>query len=331
MTDQMRGFFRFTIVYFVAMLVLIAIFRDDPIQLLKNTLATPLFHLSLLMGFLPWLMAFLVLALYFNRHRPRLALLSALAFALAGCFILSFTFSAVKTTMPSILPYYADPFFAKLDRLLHFGIDPWVLTHRLTDIIPPNLPQLVYYNLWFLPAFFFPMFLVLIDNDTNRVARFLFIYVFVWIVLGNLLALLSLSAGPVYYDRIVAVPDFAALTQSLQTSGLAEASIGRLQDAMWQYLEQTNQMLGPGISAFPSVHVGVAAVIAVYAFERHWAAGAVFGTYLIIVQFLSVYLGWHYAVDGYFSILVVVVLWRLRLILPFQKSPVSTHSPQRSN
>lgn len=320
MTGPMRGFFRISVIYFVAMLILITIFRDQPVLLLKNMLATPLFHLTLLLGFLPWLIGFLALALYLNRNRPRVELFQALGFALAGCVILSFTFSAVKTTLPSILPYFADPFFAKLDRMLHLGVDPWVITHKLSGLIPPDLPQLVYYNLWFIPAFFFPVFLVLLDSDADRADRFLFIYVFVWIGLGNILALVSMSGGPVYYDRLTGTDTFQTLTKALETSGLAKASIGQLQDAMWLNLVRDDQMHGAGISAFPSVHVGVAAVIAAYAFERHWLAGVVFGSYLMVVLFLSVYLGWHYAIDGYFSILVVVVLWWLKLMLPYPNS-----------
>jgi PAP2 superfamily protein len=313
MTAPLRGFFRFSLVYFLAMLVLVWAFRDEPVQLLKNTLATPLFNLSLLLGFLPWLLGLLTLALYLNRNRPRLDLMRALAYALAGNAVFAYTFSAVKTSLPSILPYYADPFFARLDKGLHFGVDPWVLTHKLSGIIPPDLPQLVYYDLWFLPAFFFPMFLVLLDTNPTRVARFLVIYVFVWVGLGNVVALIGMSGGPVYFGRLTGLQDFAGLTDTLQSTGLADASIGRLQDLMWRYLDETNQLLGAGISAFPSVHVGVAAVIAVYAFERHWAAGVLFGAYVLIVLFLSVYLGWHYAIDGYFSIAVVLGLWRLRL------------------
>ena len=36
-----------------------------------------------------------------------------------------------------------------------------------------------------------------------------------------------------------------------------------------------------------------------------------------LILFLSVYLGWHYAVDGYFSILALTGIWQLRRGLPF--------------
>jgi len=320
MTGPMRGFFRLSIGYFLVMLVVIGVFRDHPVLLLENMLATPLFHLKLLLRFLPWLLGLLVLALYLNRHRPRVELLKALGFSLTATIVFSFTFAAVKTTMPSIWPYFADPALARIDNALHFGHDPWSLVHKLGWLIPPELPQIVYYDLWLVPAIFFPVFLVLLDTDPHRVARFLAIYVFVWIGLGNIVALAGLSVGPVYYDRLSGSDRFAAFMTTLRDSGLADASIGRLQDIMWSYLKTNNQMEGAGISAFPSVHIGVASVIAAYAFERSRLLGAVFGVYLLILLFLSVYLGWHYAIDGYFSIAAVLLFWRLKIALPFPKS-----------
>jgi len=320
MTGPMRGFFRLSVGYFFVMLVVIWLFRDQPVLLLKNMLATPLFHLSLLVRFLPWLIGLLMLAFYLNRHRPRGDLLKSLAFSLAGTIIFSFTFAAMKTTMPSIWPYFADPTLARIDKAMHFGHAPWSLVHRLGWLIPPQLPQFVYYDLWLVPAIFFPVFLVLLDTDPRRAARFLALYVFVWIGLGNIVALAGLSVGPVYYDRLLGSDQFAGFMAVLKDSGLAGASIGRLQDIMWSYLQTNNQMEGAGISAFPSVHIGVAAVIAAYAFERSRLLGAIFGIYLLILLFLSVYLGWHYAIDGYFSIIAVALFWRLKISLPFPKS-----------
>lgn len=69
--------------------------------------------------------------------------------------------------------------------------------------------------------------------------------------------------------------------------------------------------LGLGISAFPSMHVAIAALTALYLTERsRWLApvGVVF---LGVIFFMSVYTGYHYALDGYFSIAAVLLGNRL--------------------
>jgi len=53
----------------------------------------------------------------------------------------------------------------------------------------------------------------------------------------------------------------------------------------------------------------MATVLALYLFEldrRLWPLSLLF---VALYQFLSVYLAWHYAIDGYFSILVILPAW----------------------
>jgi hypothetical protein len=69
--------------------------------------------------------------------------------------------------------------------------------------------------------------------------------------------------------------------------------------------------LGSGISAFPSLHVAVATLNAIYL----WRFGSFlrwFGVaFLIAIQLGSVHLAWHYGVDGYASILATPLIWML--------------------
>ena len=69
--------------------------------------------------------------------------------------------------------------------------------------------------------------------------------------------------------------------------------------------------LGTGISAFPSLHVGTATVMCLFAwqFGLFWkTAGMLFVTMILVG---SVHLGWHYAIDGYASIFAVMLIWHL--------------------
>jgi hypothetical protein len=51
--------------------------------------------------------------------------------------------------------------------------------------------------------------------------------------------------------------------------------------------------------------------LALAGWSRCRAAGAVLTLYAAIVLVASVYLGWHYAIDGYVSVVLVLGLWSL--------------------
>ena len=66
---------------------------------------------------------------------------------------------------------------------------------------------------------------------------------------------------------------------------------------------------GAAISAFPSMHVAVATIWAIYMTERSWFFAPVAIGFAVTILFLSVYTGWHYAVDGYVSIAVILAIY----------------------
>lgn len=224
-----------------------------------------------------------------------------------GIFTLCFTM--VKTTLPQAVPFWADPLMAQIDRALHFGQDPWVLTHGLPFAIPPEAAHKIYLSLWLLPSMWLPVFVVLLDRDPLRQRRFVTLYVLSWVILGNIVALMFMSAGPVYYDQLLGGDRFAGLTAALQSSGITEGRVGHYHDHLWQLYTSGAQDAGSGISAFPSVHVAMATVIALYLFELRRNIWPLSVAIVLIYQVLSVHLGWHYAVDGYVSILAVWALW----------------------
>jgi hypothetical protein len=228
--------------------------------------------------------------------------------AVAATICLQAGFSFFKNAIPEIVPYYADPMLARFDAWLHGGVDPWVWAHGLW---PPAavLPWLrAYMDVWAVPAVLFAVLLAAVDSDAERVRRYLWLYFGSWLVLGNLMALGLSSVGPVYYDRLIdGAARFAGLSQALVQSGVAESGIGVLQEALWQRYLRGGVDPGLGISAFPSMHVAVAALCALYLTERSpWLALPGWG-FVAVIQFLSVYTGYHYAIDGYVSVLVLIV------------------------
>lgn len=181
----------------------------------------------------------------------------------------------------------------------------------LSAWIDPDWATAVCFGSWAAPAVFLPVFLMLFDDDEARVRRFVALHALVWVLLVNVLALAFLSAGPVYHDRLVGSEMFGGLDAALASSGVSGSYMGTMQAFLWSSYVAGTQEAGTGISAFPSVHVGMATVFALYLFERaHWLA--VPGLVIVATfQFFSVYLGWHYTIDGYVSITVMGLIWAL--------------------
>jgi hypothetical protein len=69
--------------------------------------------------------------------------------------------------------------------------------------------------------------------------------------------------------------------------------------------------MGSGISAFPSMHLAIATLNAVFL----WRFGGILRwigiAFLVVTQLAAVHLAWHYAIDGYASMLATPVVWML--------------------
>lgn len=234
---------------------------------------------------------------------------------LAICCIFLAAFSTVKTAMPEAarqlgLPeFFADPFFAELDRQLFFGTDPWRPVHALTQSLGltdfASQSSVIYGLVWIVPAFYLPAVMVLIGEREERVRHFVMLYAFAWIVLGNLVAFAGLSAGPVFYDRVFGTERFAELHVALDAGGLATSWFGRIQPNLWAAYAEGENMVGSGISAFPSLHIATIFVAALYLNEKHWTLGLIGWLMTAAMLFISVWIGYHYLIDGVFSIVAV--------------------------
>lgn len=117
-----------------------------------------------------------------------------------------------------------------------------------------------------------------------------------------------MSAGPVFYENVTGDARFAGLLAYLARNSGQEW----VQVFLWSaYSGAQPGVAGAGISAFPSLHVASATLCVLLAANAHrwllWIGMA----YCAVILFGSVHLGWHYAVDGYFSIAATVLIWKV--------------------
>ena len=305
----MRSFVSWSLIYAVTVLALMSFRYPDFSALSTDALKVAVTYEYILKSILVRFSPIFVLLAFIVLYRRSVDQIFAALYALIGCIALQIGFSLSKSAIPAIVPFYADTGLAWLDRLLHGGNDPWSIAHAA--LAPSTALSVLpaYLEVWAGVAFGLPAIVAISDSNETRVNRYVALYLGVWIGLGNILALAGSSVGPVFYDRLLGGDRFADLTLVLQNSGITSTMVGRLQNYLWTSYEAGALLFGSGISAFPSVHLGIATLTALYLYER-WCILIVPGlVYVVLVQFLSVYTGYHYAFDGYVSVMLVTVAW----------------------
>jgi hypothetical protein len=141
--------------------------------------------------------------------------------------------------------------------------------------------------------------------------RALLAFLLMWIVAGTALAALGASAGPCYYGEVVAgLNPYADLLAALDSTSGQVLWARANQYNIWNAYQTGIWYPVAGISAMPSMHVGMAVLWALVAWGRSRRLGFVLACYALVIQIGSVLLGWHYAVDGYVAALVAVALWK---------------------
>jgi hypothetical protein len=215
----------------------------------------------------------------------------------------------MKPAIPAINPFSWDTTFMQLDRILHFGVDPWVLMQPLLGFDYATFLINIAYDFWFI-ALFGAWFWFGFRKDANELrTRFFLSYMLIWWVGGGLLAILFSSAGPVYYGAIGLSPDpYTGLFAYLHdVDTRIPLWMLKAQQLLWD--GYTGKTAALGISAFPSMHNASAVLFALALMKCSRFLGAFFYAYAGVILIGSVHLGWHYAVDGYGGILIGLLGW----------------------
>ena len=141
--------------------------------------------------------------------------------------------------------------------------------------------------------------------------RAILAWLLLWIGGGTIGAWLFSSGGPVYFSAIVgqSEPAYEELIDKLDALEIKMAR--RNQKAIWNLSQEDRWGPLGGISAMPSMHVGVVALYAMVAWRRWMPAGIAVWMFVLFMQAGSVVLAWHYAIDGYVGILLAWASWAL--------------------
>lgn len=229
-------------------------------------------------------------------------------------------FVGFKRAIPEFQPFAWDPALRQLDRFLHLGHDPWEILQPLVGYPFATAALDFLYYLWF-PIM--AMVLLCVAWAPNREFRgqFLLTFFSLWIVLGTFMATAFSSAGPVYYGRVTGLMDpYLPLMEYLyRVDSVHPLTSLDVQAHLWSGYSSGAAHSIEGIAAMPSLHVALPVLYALAAWKLDRRLGILFGTYALLILLGSVHLGWHYAVDGYVTLLLVPIVWWLcGKVLTFQ-------------
>ena len=229
-----------------------------------------------------------------------------------------------KAAIPSLNPFAWDPQFAAWDAALHGGAQPWEVLQPLLGRPPVTRLLDAVYLMWHLVLVGVVVWQAW-NPDRRARLQFLLAFVLAWILLGTVLATVLSSAGPCYYAQVAGQPDpYAGLFRYLHSVD-AHTPLGNLQAQQWLWDNYRSGVENVSISAMPSMHVALP-LLYVLASLRRPALALGFAVYGLLILVASVHLGWHYAIDGYASVLAVPVIWWLAGLLA--RASLPTRQPR---
>lgn len=250
------------------------------------------------------------------RSREMAERLLGIPFFVMGTVYTFDIYAAFKQGIPVLATYGWDGRLAELDAVLHLWRDPWRWSHAVLGDAGTRILDRVY-GWWYVVLIAsVPLFATWAPKRVR--ARFFLTLTFVLMVGGSFLAVLFASGGPCYFGELAGdAARFGPLMARLEgTQALAT------QARLWEVFTTDAENLYGGISAMPSMHVAVVALLAVAGAGWNRWLGGVAGVYAVLIFLGSFHLGWHYAVDGYASALLVAGAWVLtRPVLPGGAAP----------
>ena len=210
-----------------------------------------------------------------------------------------------------------DALIADLEHRLLFGHDAWEVTHMLFGALLPTLILDTAYAVWLPIMFLFPAAVVIAIRDQNVRGRLVGTWVVSWILIGSLGAWGLASAGPCYFNELIGPhAGYVRMHEALMVLDQRAAVYGlNVQALHFQEMLRQSQggplVFASGISAMPSMHVAMATLFVIGAFQHSRKIGWCFFGYAMLIWIASIHLGWHYASDGLLGAAMMAGLWVL--------------------
>lgn len=216
-----------------------------------------------------------------------------------------------KSTVRWVNPWAWDQKFEAWDRALHFGRHPY---EWLFDAFAggrfDTFMQAAYIG-WFGFMYLGLGWALFVDRNRFRKLRFVSVFLLGWALLGGIGASILSSVCPVFYHLFYPdQPDaYAALNAYLAAHADDLAAIIYVQNKLLEWNANPAVIIPNGIAAMPSMHAAISTLVTIYTWSinRYVFAVTLFCAVSIVVS--SIYLGFHYAIDSYFSILCIGFMW----------------------
>jgi hypothetical protein len=218
----------------------------------------------------------------------------------------------MKDGINRIVPFYADGKLIHIDRFVNGGHDAWTLLQPFLGFGLATFTLNFFYNLWFV-FMFVVLFCVIFSTRNDRLrSRYLIAFVLTWTLLGNVAATIFSSVGPAFVMPFYGDNTFTPLLDYLNaTNNVYPIWALFAQNMLLANAASDGPHMGSGISAFPSMHLAIATLNAVFL----WRFGGILRwigiAFLVVTQLGAVHLAWHYAIDGYASMLATPAIWML--------------------
>lgn len=228
------------------------------------------------------------------------------------------SYTVIKSSIPEVNFFYLDFKMVELDEWLHFGTAPWKITHFIFSSYYFTGFINFIYNCWFFIIWLFLVFYCISTKDLEHRKVVLTSYILCWVINGGIFSTLLSSVGPCYIMDFYSSSYYSELftilgsqnEQLISSESWLRVWVLKTQPFLYdRYLERSSEV-GSGISAMPSMHVSIAFLMALCVPKDYKALKVLFIIFALLIFIGSIHLGWHYALDGYVSIFLTLLIYK---------------------